>query len=171
MLVPARTHELLDLFDDEIEAPLAVHRLSDGVVHFGAAVQREDDVLHLLVEELDGLVVEQEAVGRRREEETLAELCSLLFGVIDGVFDDAQIHQGLAAEEVDFEHLPLSALSEQKVDGGERRLAAHHFALGVIRAFVGKAVLAAQVAVVRDVQAQRLDLMALHGVSLDFFLI
>ena len=171
MLVPARTHELFDLFDDEIEAPLAVHRLSHGVVHFGAAVQREDDVLHLLVEEFDGLVVEKKAVGRRREEETLAELCGLFLGVIDGIFDDAEVHQGLAAEEVDFEHLPLSALSEQKVDGGKRRLAAHHFALGVVRALVGKAVLAAQVAVVRDVQAQRLDLMALHGVRLDFFLI
>ena len=140
-------------------------------MHFGAAVQREDDVLHLLVEELNGLVVEKKAVGRRREEEALAELCRLSLGVIHGIFDDAEVHQGLAAEEVDFEHLPLSALSEQKVDGGERRLAAHHFALGVVRAFVGKAVLAAQVAVVRDVQAQRLDLMAFHGVCLDFFLI
>ena len=81
MLVPARTHELLDLFDDEIEAPLAVHRLSHGVVHFGAAVQREDDVLHLLVEEFDGLVVKKEAIGRRREEETLAELCGRLIGL------------------------------------------------------------------------------------------
>ena len=171
VLVPAGAHERFDLFDDEIEAPLAVHRLSDGVMHFGAAVQREDDVLHLFVEESDGLIVEKKAVGRRREEEALAQLCGLLLGVVHGILDDAEVHEGLAAEEVHFEHLPLPALSEQKVDGGKGRLAAHHLALGVVRALVREAVLAAQVAVVRDVQTQRLHLVALHGVRLDLFLI
>ena len=59
----------------------------------------------------------------------------------------------------------------REVDGGKRRLAAHHFALGVVGALVREAVLAAEVAVVGDVQAQRLDFAALHGVRLDFFLI
>ena len=140
-------------------------------MHFGAAVQREDDVLHLLVEESDGLVVEKKAVGRRREEEALAQLCRLFLGVVHGILDDAEVHEGFAAEEVHFEHLPLPALSEQEVDGGKRRLAAHHLALGVVCALVRETVLAAQVAVVRDVQAQRLHLVALHGVRLDLFLI
>ena len=57
MLVPAGGDELLDVADDGVEAALAVHRLSHGVVHLFPPVEGEDDVFHLLVEEGDLLVV------------------------------------------------------------------------------------------------------------------
>ena len=56
-LFPAQGDEFFDVADDVIEAALAVHRLSDRVVHFFSAVEGKNDVFHFLVEKFNRLVV------------------------------------------------------------------------------------------------------------------
>ena len=56
-LVPARLNELLYVFEADIKTAPAVNRLSDGVVHLGTPVEREDDVLHFAVKEICRIVV------------------------------------------------------------------------------------------------------------------
>ena len=85
--------------------------------------------------------------------------CSLLFGVVHRLFDDVEIHERFAAEKVGFENFATARIFDEKIDRLFRRFQAHELAAGVVGAFVGKAVFAAQVAIVADVQAQRLDLV------------
>ena len=91
--------------------------------------------------------------------------------VFDGLLDDAEVHQRFAAEEVDFAVLAFAfgALDEQ-IDGVFSYVEAHEFPLvRIIIALRGKAVLTAQVAVVRDVQAYGLDDRFFFGNDLEVF--
>ena len=57
VLVPADLHEVPDLIDDRVEAPLSGDRLPHGVVHFLSAVEGENDVFHLRIEKFHCVVV------------------------------------------------------------------------------------------------------------------
>lgn len=140
-------------------------------MHFLPAVQRQNDVLHLRVEKFDRVVVEEQSVGGRRKEEALAALCRLFLGVCNSRLDDVQIHERLAAEEVNLEHLSCAAVPDEEVDRLFGGLRAHHLARGVIGALVRKAVLAAKIAVVADMQAERLDLVRFDGRGGDLLLV
>ena len=96
----AASCELLKLRDDGIiaAAPLIVY--AEAVVHFLAAVDAHDDVLHLTVGEFDHIVVNIDAVGGQREAETLMMRRFQTAAVADEFFDDFPVHQRLAAEEV-----------------------------------------------------------------------
>ena len=136
-------------------------------MHFLAPVQAENDVFHLLVEELRHIVLEQKPVRGEGEQELFAPLCRLFLSVIDGFLYDVEIHERLAAEKVRFEDLAVARIFDEEVDGLFGDFQAHELAAGVVGALVGEAVFAAQVAVVTDVQAERLDLVRLDGVRLD----
>ena len=69
-------------------------------MHFLAAVDAHDDVLHLAVGEFNHIVVNIDAVGGQREAETLMMRRFQTAAVADEFFDDLPVHQRLAAEEV-----------------------------------------------------------------------
>ena len=135
-----------------------------------SSVEGEDDVFHFLVEKFNRLVVQKERIGRSREQEFLSDLGGLLLGVIDGLFEHGKIHERFAAEKVHFEDLALPAVCDEEIHRRLSGLLAHELAGGVIRALVRKAVAAAKIAVVADMNTERLYLVALHGIGLYLFL-
>ena len=166
VLVPADAHEIFDVFDDEIETALAVRGLSDGVVHFLPAVQAQNDVFHLVIEKFRNVVFQQKSVRRESEEKFFAALCRLFFRVGDGLFDHVEIHERFAAEKVGFQNLARTRIFDEKIDRFFRRFQRHELAARLVSPFVRKTVLAAQIAVVADMQTKRLDLVALDGARL-----
>ena len=119
------------------------------------AVEAEDEADVVIRQILDLGWVEKHAVRRQGQFEDFIVDLFLFPDVFDGLLDDAEVHQRFAAEEVDFAVLAFAfgALDEQ-IDGVFSYVEAHEFPLvRIIIALRGKAVLTAQVAVVRDVQA------------------
>ena len=95
----------------------------------------------------------------------------LFADVFDGLLDDAEVHQRFTAEEVDFAVLALAfgALDEQ-VYSALGDVEAHQFPLvRVVVPLGGEAVLAAQVAVVSDVQAKGFDDRFFFGDDFEIF--
>ena len=66
------------------------------------------------------------------------------------------VHQGLAAKEVHLQVLPVSGVGNQEVQGLLPHLIAHEGAAPMVLAFLCKAITAGQIAVMGNVQAQRL---------------
>ena len=85
-----------------------------------------------------------------------------------GPFSGVQAVSSRAA--VHFQNLSLAAVFDQKVHRGFRRLEAHGFALGMVRALVRETIAATEVAVVTDMNTQRLDFVTLHGIGFHLFL-
>ena len=93
-----------------------------------------------------------------------------LLGVIDRLFNHGEIHQRLAAEKIHFEDFSPAAVFDEKIHRRFRGFLAHELAGGMIRALVREAVAAAKIAVVADMNTERLYLVALHGIGLYLFL-
>ena len=126
-------------------------------MHLGAPVDGYHHIGHLAVDEVDHLIVHQHAVGGDGELEALVARLFQAAAVGDQLFDHGEVHQRLAAEEIDLQVHTVAGVLHQPV---QRRLAhlegkQHALAHGKV-ARCGKAVAAAQVAVVRGVQAHGL---------------
>ena len=157
VLGPAARHQLLELGNNNLIAPLPVDRLAHAVVDLGSPVQRKDGVGHLPVDVVDVLIVQQDSVGGNRKAETLTGL--FLNGACIGYcgLDGIHRHQRLAAEEV---HLNIPAAAgalDDKINGPFCGLNVHDLPTGTEVASGRKTILAAQVAVVGDVEAKGLD--------------
>jgi len=79
-----------------------------------------------------------------------------LAAVVHEFADDLEVHQRLAAEEVDLELVPVPRMRDEPVERPLAGLQRQKRAVAAEVAGRGEAVLAAQVAVVRRVQAHRL---------------
>ena len=158
VLVTTSSHQLLELGENYIVAALAVDGGAHVVVDLRAAIQREHGVGHVLVDVIDGLIVQQDAVGGDGEPEVLVVLLLQGTGVVHGGLDGVHGHEGLAAEEVHLDVVALAGAGDDEVNGLLGGLHIHgHAVAGTEVAGGGKAVLATQVAVVGDVEAQGLD--------------
>ena len=126
-----------------------------AVVDFRTAVEAEDEADVVIRQILDFRRVEKHAVRRQGQFEDFIVDLFLFPDVFDGLLDDAEVHQRFAAEEVDFAVLAFAFCTfDKQVDSPFGYVEAHEFPLvRIIIALRGKAVLTAQVAVVRDVQA------------------
>ena len=85
----------------------------------------------------------------------------LLAAVGHQLFDHVKVHQRLTAKEVHFQIAAGAAVLDEEVHGALAHLKAHQGAVAVVAPLRGKAVRAAQVAAVGNVQAQCLY----HGVA------
>ena len=159
VVVPAaaRRDELLELRHDLV--PAAVARVVDAVavVDFTAPVEAQHDVAHLAVCKVDHVVVDQHAVRRQREAEILVAFLFAAARVGDELLDDVEVHQRLAAEEIDLQIAAAARMLDQKVERLAADLERHDGAVAVVLALAREAVGAVEVAGVRHVQAQRLD--------------
>lgn len=72
------------------------------------------------------------------------------------------VHERLAAEEVNLQIVTVSGIGYQEIQCLLTNLKAHKGTTAMVLAFLCETVFAAQVTVMRDVQAQRLD----YGLSL-----
>ena len=155
--VAAQVDQLLRPFHGLVERALAVDHGAHVVVHLAAAVDGEDDVVHLAVQKLDALVGQAQGVGGDGELEMLVVLLFQLAGVEHQVVHHVVVHQRFAAEEVHLQLMAVAGMGHQPVERFLARLQRQKRALAVEVARGGKAVAAAQVAVVRRVQAHGLD--------------
>ena len=88
------------------------------VVDFGTAVEAEDEADVIVSQILDLSRVEEHAVGRQGQFEDPVVDLFLFTDVFDGLFNDAEVHQRFAAEEVDFAVLALAfGTADQEVYG------------------------------------------------------
>ena len=156
-LVAALLHELLELGHDGIIAAVARVVLAEAVVHFLAAVEAQDDVVALLVAEVDNVIVDQHPVGGHGETEVFVVDLLLLAAVCHQLFHHVEVHQRLAAEEIDFEVAAGAGVLDQEIHGPFADLKAHQGAVALIAALRSEAVGAVQVAGVSHMQTQRLD--------------
>ena len=132
-------------------------------MHLGAAIDGDDHIVHFLVEEIGHLVIEQHRVGGGGELEHLAMLLFQLAAIGHHFLDDREVHQRFAAKEVHFQILAVAAVSHQPVQRLAAGLRTQHGAAGhMVFAGIGKAILTAQVAVVRHQQAHGLHHAGIH---------
>ena len=103
VLAAAGIHQFFEFRDDPLPAAVAGVVDPGAVVDLFAAVKAQDHVGHLFVAVVDDLVVDEHAVRRDREAEVLSRLLFDGAAVVDCLLDDVPVHEGLAAEEVDFE--------------------------------------------------------------------
>ena len=139
-------------------------------MYFLSAVQRQDDVFHFFVEKAYRFFIQKQSVGRRGEQEFFARFCTCFFGVVHRLFQNVEIHQGFAAEEVHFQNLALAAVFDKEIDSRLRRFQAHTFALGMVRAFVREAIATTHIAIVANVNTKRLYFVRFHRIGFYFVL-
>ena len=159
--------ERLELRNDGVIAAGACDGLAELIVDLAAAVERQNAVVHVLIDVPALVLVEQQAVGGDGEAELLAVL--LLDGarVIDRLGNGVPRHERLAAEEVHLDVAALARTRDNEVDRLLRDLGRHDLAALTKVAGGREAVFAAQIAVVRDVQAERLDRCADRNIAAD----
>ena len=157
VLVTALFHELLKLRHDGVIAAVACVVLAEAVMDFLAAIEAQHDIVALLVAEVDDIVIDEHTVGGHGEAEVLVVDLLLLAAVGDELFDHVEVHQRLAAEEIDLEVAAGAGVLDEEVHSPLAHLEAHQGAVALIAALRGEAVGAVEVAGVGDVEAERLD--------------
>ncbi len=158
LLVPTLFGKFLGFFHNQLIAALAVDGRTHPVVHFRPAVDGDDHIAHFLVQEIHDFIVHQHTVGGDGELELLVLFLFDGAAVFHQPLHHREIHQRFAAEEVHFQVLPLAALFHQPVQGSLAHFIGQQLPLAHAKiAGGGKAVLAAQVAVVGGMEAQCLD--------------
>ena len=99
----ARLDEPLEFGNDAVPASLTGIVYAEAVVNLAATVEAEDDVAHLTVSKLYNVVVDENAVCRERESEIFARFLFDGARIGNEPFYDVEVHQRLAAEEIDLE--------------------------------------------------------------------
>ena len=153
----ALVHQRLELRHDGVIAARTGYRLAELVVDLTAAVERQHAVVHVLIDILALVLIEQQTVGGDGEAELLVILLLQAAGIIDRLGNGIPRHERLATEEIDLDVVTHAGTRDNKVDGLLGDLGRHDLAALTKVAGGCKAVLAAQVAVVRYMQAQSLD--------------
>ena len=153
----------LDLRRGDVVAALAVAEDAELVLDLLRAVDRDGHADALVGEEVDDVGLQQRGVGGQAEVDQLALLGGGAPRVADGALEHLEVHQRLAAEEGDVRGLADAGFLQREIDRRLRRLLAHELRLAAVLGVddlvlaVLVAVLARQVALVGDVDHQRLD--------------
>ncbi len=148
-------HQLLELRDYHVVSALSVKCFAYPVGGFAPTVKGKHDVHHFAVYVVYLLVVEQYAVCRYRKAEVLSVLLLYRTRVVHRFNNGVPRHKRLAAKEIKLDVFAVCGLFYQKVDSLAPYLRRHYAALAAEIAGLRKAVFAAQIAVVRHVQAHR----------------
>ena len=148
---------LFEFWENQIvAASISVTERTHPIVDLFAPVNAQNNVTHLLVDEVQNFIIQQNAVRGNREAEFLIVLLLLAAPIGHQLLDHIKIHQRLAAEKVHFQIHAASGILNEEIQRLLSHFKTHQSTAAHIFAFVGKAVFASQIAVVRDMQAQRL---------------
>ena len=139
VLVAALLHELLELRHDGVIAAVACVVLAEAVMDFPAAIAVLHDIVALLVAEVDDVGVDEHAVGGHGEAEVLVVDLLLLAAVGHQLFHHVEVHQRLAAEEIDLEVAAGAGVLDEEVHSPLAHLEAHQGAVALIAALRGEA--------------------------------
>ena len=133
---------------------------------FFPSVDAEHHIVHLPVHEFLHLVVQQNSVGGQCKTKMLVMKLLLLPSIGDQILHHLPVHKRLPAEEIHFQILPAAGAGNQKIKRLSPHLITHQGAASMVFSFLRKAVPACQIAVVGNVQTERLyhRLFRLHNI-------
>ena len=159
----AGLRELLELRNNSVIAALSGIVHAEAVMHFLASVDTHNDVVHLFIREFNDLIVYKNAVRSKRETEVLASFLLDAAGMGDRLLYHVPVHQGLTTEEVHFQVAALARMCHQEVQRLLADFEAHQRAVAVIFALAGEAVGTVQVAGMRHMKTECLDVVGLSS--------
>ena len=105
----------------------------------------------------DLFLVEQKAIRGEGHLDLLAVLLFLLVYIVDGLLYDMPVHERFTAEEIKLAVFTRTAVCDEEIDSSSGNVEAHQHAPLAIAALPCEAVLAAQIAVVSDIDAECFD--------------
>ena len=164
-LCTACLHKLLEFRNNRIVGTASIGTDTEIVVDLFTAVERQDDVVHLLIHIFDLIVGQLDTVGGDGEQEMLVVQLLLLSRVSDRLLDDFPVHQRFTAKKVEVEVAAFARLFDQEVNRFFSSLQAHHRPVSAVIACTSKAVFTSELAVLRDQQAHCLDRRRDHPVG------
>ena len=141
---------------NQVIAALSAPERPHFVMDFFPSVDAQDDVRHLAVGKFQNLVIQEHAVGGQGEAELLIVGRFQAPAVRHQLLHHLPVHQGLASEEVHLQVHPVPGICHQEVQRLFAHLQAHQRPPAMVLPLLCEAVLAGQVAVVCDVEAEGL---------------
>ena len=149
--------QLLKLRHNPLPASVSGVIHPEAVVDLLPSVEREHDVAHLAIAEVDHIIVDEHAVGCEGKAEVLAGLLLPDTGIGHQLFHRVEVHQRFPAEEIDLQVPARSGVLDQEVQRPFPHFRAHHRAFAVVLSLAGKTVRAVEVAGMRHMQTERFD--------------
>ena len=164
-LIPA-LRQPLELGNDQVVAAAAAREGPHPVIDLLSPVQTQHHIVHLPVDKLLYLLIEQYSVGGQRKPEMLVILLLQVSSIGYQLFHCLPVHERLASEEIHLQIVPVPRILNQEVQRLPAYLRGHHGAPPVVFPFLCKTILAGKVAVMGNMEAQCLDhcLALLHFV-------
>ena len=158
LVLAALRNQLLELWNNDIIAAAAACGRAHLIVDALSTVQRQHAVVHVLVDIINLFVIQHQAVGRDGEAELLVLFFFQRTRICHRLFHGIPSHERLTTEKVYLDISASAGLLNDKVNRLLCHIKVHGHALAHAKiAGLCKAVLTAQIAVMRHMQTQRLD--------------
>ena len=156
-LALAVRHAVLEILQDFIIGAFAVDARTHAVMHFLAAIERKDQADVIVGEILHLFLIQEHAIGGEGHLDFLMMLLFLLLHIVHRLLHHVPIHEWFAAKEIELAVFTRAAVSDEEIHRSSSHVEAHEHTPLAVAALSGEAILAAQIAVVSDIDAQRLD--------------
>ena len=141
-LALAVRHAVLEILHDLIIGAFAMDPRTHTVMHFLAAVKRQDETDVVVCQIFDLFLVEQKAIRGEGHLDLLAVLLFLLVYIVNGLLYDMPVHERFTAEEIKLAVFTRTAVCDEEIDSSSGNVEAHQHAPLAIAALSGEAVLA-----------------------------
>ena len=125
-------------------------------MHFFSSVNTEHYVAHLFVHKLLYLIIQKHTVGCQCKTEILVVDLLLLTSVSNQILYYLPVHKRLSTEEIHFQISSVTGVRNEEIQCFLSYLIAHEGTASMVLALLCKAVATGQVAVMGNVQTQRL---------------
>ena len=142
--------EFAEVAHHDVVRPLSGGIGTHTVMHLAASVRGEDNGDVVVVQPRDIFIREEHPVRRERQLELLAGFLLAFTYILRHFLDRAQIHQRLAAKEIDLTVFARAAAIDDEIDRRAPDLGRHDCAVPAVAAAVAETIFAAQIAVLRD---------------------
>ena len=98
------------------------------IMHFLAAVKRQDETDVIVRQIFDLFLVEQKAIRGEGHLDLLAVLLFLLVYIVDGLLHDMPVHERFTAEEIKLTVFTRTAVCDEEIDSSSGNVEAHQHA-------------------------------------------
>ena len=168
---PAGSHQFLEARHNGVIAAASVCTYTQAVVDLFPPVDGKDHVRHLTVDKVDLIVRQQKAVGGDCKAEVFVVRLLDATRIGNCFFHHVKVHQRFSAEEIHFQIVARPGLFNQKVDSFFRNFQRHQHSAAAKVSLCRKAIFAAQITIVRNVQAHGFDGSVRHHCGKLFVLV
>ena len=148
---------VLQILDDLVISAFIIDVRSHAVMHFFSSIEGKNQADMIIGKVLGLFFIKQHAVCCKRHLDLLMMLLFLVMDIVYSLLYDMPVHQRFAAEEIKFAVFSRTAVGNQEIDSSSGYIKAHQHAPLAVSTLAGKAVLAAEVAVMSDIDAESLN--------------